>query len=138
MLHARVFAAMALLCLASCSSDTSPPPDSEVLDQLSAGDKTPCGPTTCAKGCCSRGTCIVPPTASKCGTGGAECVDCAAKGQSCSGGGCVAECSFEKGCADNTKVCDSGKCVLCKSGTFNCDIVNDCECTRGCVGTQCR
>ena len=131
--------AVVLLSVASCSSDSAPPPDSEVvIDQLPAGDKLPCGPATCAKGCCSSGTCVTPPRDTNCGTGGAACVDCTPKGLTCSGTGCVAQCKFETGCADSTKYCNAGNCVPCSGGTFNCDLTSDCECPKGCLGTKCR
>lgn len=40
-------------------------------------------------------------------------------------------------CVESTQYCAGTSCTSCPVGTFNCDGVNDCECTTGCTGTQC-
>ena len=73
------------------------------------GGASSCGPGTCS-GCCSNGQCFTAPlngTANFCGTNGAACDDCSARGQRCDATSltCVASTSC------NPSTCPTGCCT---------------------------
>ncbi len=142
----RPLALLALLALPGCSDDSTPtrkdvaPPTSDQFAYCASS----------CSGCCTlAGTCETGDKATACGTGGASCVACGT-GQSCvshacSGGGTkdaradqpAPACTFEVGCGDTSKWCDTGKCVACAAGKANCDGKGQCECDGTCNGATC-
>ena len=92
-----------------------------------------CGPGNCA-GCCSNGQCFTAPlnsTSNFCGTGGAACDDCGARGQSCDPGSFA--CVVSATCTPNScpnGCCSNGQCFtaplngstnFCGTGGAACD-----------------
>lgn len=100
------------------------------------GSTGPCNATTCANGCCTAsGACITMTTPSRCGAGGAACMQCNA-GNYCNAGAC-APCA---GCIDvNTGACAVGtdNTACGKNGAFctACDTASGNTCTNNaCIG----
>ncbi len=104
---------------------------------------------SCSTGCCDGDSCVTPPTATACGTGGASCIDCTAdsRADSCSeAGDCVcaatgARCTADEmclstGCSDCTPDC-AGKCAGaddgCEGSCPNNDCAGCCDADRSCV-----
>jgi hypothetical protein len=90
-----------------------------------------CGPATCASGCCTGGSCVVPPFATACGSGGASCVDCSAdpRADSCASGGCV--CAAAGARCPEGQFCYAAGCRSCQP-----DCAGKCAgADDGCVGT---
>jgi hypothetical protein len=117
-----------------------------------------CNDATGCTGCCQGGRCVAPPTANACGSGGAACVRCSgrtdtcdssasctcggtggpcAAGQLCQGGACVCNgASCPSGCCDGNDQCQGGTMNnQCGMGGTPCQM-----CTGGnhCVGQVCQ
>lgn len=90
----------------------------------------PCDATTCPNGCCNGGTCV-PSALATCGIGGAACVDCGLRGNSCNNGVCK--------CKNNAACAVGQRCVTTGAGSCACDTSSGCSgCCDGnaCVGSR--
>ena len=89
------------------------------------GGSEPCGPDTCAQGCCDdEGECVLGNAQTACGTSGAACIDCNAQGLVCQPEtqqcGAVCECGndvCQPQCGENGGTC-SQDCLECPPGAF--------------------
>jgi hypothetical protein len=92
----------------------------------------PCGPSTCANGCCQNGEGTPGTGDAACGTGGGACTSCMGN-QICSAGACTDAC---QGCRDATGACVSGDQLdACGSGGLVCSA---CFAGQICENGQCK
>lgn len=118
-------------------------PDSGTPDAgLPDAGSTDCSSANCNNGCCQTNRCVAPPSASACGRGGGECIDCGLKADQCgANGACVCgslgtACGEGQRCVSGACECDPATCAgccdegICRPGTTTaaCGISGD-SCT---------
>jgi hypothetical protein len=92
-----------------------------------------CNATSCPTGCCNGNTCVTPPTASSCGTGGGACLACnVAAGFACTNGACG--CNTASDCTVAVQILNIGG-LACDTTVHAC--TKTCSSTQPCNGGCC-
>jgi hypothetical protein len=96
---------------------------------------TPCGPSTCASGCCDGDQCQTGQRDDRCGTAGEACKACTGN-QSCVAGACKTKCSDE--CTPSGKKECVDAVIPRECGDFNSDGCLEWKTLAACAGKVCR